>query len=92
MKQKIVVSNVRFPYYQWQQVKSVAAGMGMSTNEYFQYLANTDAIHQITGVKKTKNKTSRAKAYQAFADFASRQVKGKPMRANEDDKIIYGIE
>lgn len=92
MKQKIVVSNVRFPYEDWIIVKSGAANMGMSINEYFQYLSNREVIRQITGTKKAMPHASRAKAYEAFIKFANRKVKGKPMGANEDDKIIYGIE
>jgi hypothetical protein len=92
MKQKIVVSNVRFPYEDWLIVKSGAANMGMSINEYFQYLSNREVIRQITGTKKAIPHTSRAKAFEALLKFANRKVKGKPMGANEDDKIIYGIE
>lgn len=66
--------------------------MGMSINEYFQYLANTDTIKQVTGTKKIIPHTNREKAFSELFKFASRKVKGKPMGANEDDKIIYGIK
>ena len=92
MKQKIVVSNVRFPYQEWIMVKSAAADIGMSINEYFQYLSNQETIRNITGTKKLIPHTTREKAFEALLKFANRKVKGKPMGANEDDKIIYGIE
>ena len=92
MKQKIVVSNVRFPYADWMMVKSGAASMDMSINEYFQYLSNRETIRQITGTKQPLPHSSREKAYEAMLKFANRKIKGKPMGANEDDKIIYGIE
>lgn len=92
MKQKIVVSNVRFPYQDWMMVKSAAADMNMSINEYFQYLSNRETIRQITGTKKSMPHTSREKAYKDFIKFANRKTKGKPMGASEDDKAIYGID
>lgn len=92
MKQKIVVSNVRFPYHDWMIVKSAAAEMGMSINDYFQYLSNTETINKMTGNKKKKlTKKSGYEAMDALLKFAKTH-KGKPMGANEDDKIIYGIE
>lgn|GEM_PF-1029844 len=91
MKQKIVVSNVRFPYEDWMIVKSGAAHMGMSINEYFQYLSRYEVIRSITGAPKkiSKNKYS---GLDALLKFAHRKHKGKPMGANEDDKIIYDVE
>lgn len=91
MKQKIVVSNVRFPYEDWMIVRSSAASMGMSINEYFQYLSNVDQIKRMTGTKKI---TAKAKGYQALRDLIefAKTHKGKPKGANEDDKIIYDIE
>lgn len=91
MKQKIVVSNVRFPYHQWQQVRSAAADLGMSINEYFQYLSNVDQIKKMTGLKKNPKKKSGYEALDKLLEFAKTH-KGKPMGANNDDKAIYGIE
>lgn len=93
MKQKIVVSNVRFPYEDWMMVKSGAANMGMSINEYFQYLSNAEVIRSITGTKKVKL-TSKARGYAALVEFIkfAETHKDKPMGANEDDKIIYDID
>lgn len=93
MKQKIVVSNVRFPVDEWMQLKFAASSMNMSNNEYLRHVVRADSIKSITGSKKVKL-TPRAKAYAAlekFIKFAATH-KGKPMGANEDDKIIYGIE
>lgn len=91
MKQKIVVSNVRFPYEDWMIVKSGAASMGMSINEYFQYLSNVDQIKKMTGIKKNPKRKTGYEALDALLKFAKTH-KGKPMGANEDDKIIYDIE
>ena len=91
MKQKIVVSNVRFPYEDWIIVKSGAAHMGMSINEYFQYLSNAETIKQMTGTKKKASKNTGYESLDELLKFAKTH-KGKPMGANEDDKIIYDIE
>jgi len=91
MKQKIVVSNVRFPYQDWMVVKSSAAEMNMSINDYFQYLSNTETIRKMTGIKKIPKKTTGYEAMDALLKFAKTH-KGKPMGANEDDKAIYDIE
>lgn len=91
MKQKIVVSNVRFPYEDWMIVRSSAASMGMSINEYFQYLSNVDQIKKTTGLKKNPKKKSGYEALDQLLKFAKTH-KGRPMGANDDDKAIYGIE
>ena len=91
MLNKIVVSNVRFPYQDWMMVKSLASDMDMSTNEYIQYTCRLDSIKKITGVKKLKSKPRGYAAMDEFLKFALTH-KGKPMGANEDDKAIYDIE
>ncbi len=92
MKQKIVVSNIRLPIDDWMQLKFSASAMNMSNNEYIKHVIRADAVKSITGVKKVKL-TSKAKAYAAFDKFLEFAMthKGKPMGANEDDKIIYDI-
>ncbi len=90
MKQKIVVSNVRFPYEDWMLVKSAAADMNMSINEYFQYLSRHDSLRSMTGASKKITK-SKSNGFDALLSFANRKHKGRPMGANEDDKAIYDI-
>ncbi len=93
MKQKIVVSNVRFPIDEWMQLKFAASSMNMSNNEYLRQVVRADSIKSLTGSKKVKL-TGRAKAYaalDAFLEFAKTH-KARPMGANEDDKIIYDID
>ena len=90
MKQKIVVSNVRFPYEDWMIVKSMASDMNMSINEYIQYTCRADSIKKITGVKKIKSKPRGYAAMDEFLEFAKTH-KGKPMGASEDDKAIYDL-
>jgi len=87
---KVIVSNVRLPEDEWLQLKTAAASMGMSINEYIRYLFQMDAIRSVTGVRKTKTKVKGYAALEELIDFASK-TRGKPMRASEDDKVIYDI-
>ncbi|PIS18147.1 hypothetical protein COT54_00895 [Candidatus Collierbacteria bacterium CG09_land_8_20_14_0_10_46_12] len=91
MKQKIVVSNVRFPYQDWMMLKSLASDMDMSTNEYIQYACKIDSVKKITGLKKILVKPKNHDPFKELLAFAKTH-KGTPMGANEDDKIIYGID
>jgi len=91
MKKKIVVSNVRFPYEDWMIVKSMASDMNMSINEYIQYTCRIDSVKKITGLKKMKTKPKGHDPFKELLAFA-KSYKGKPMGANEDDKIIYDID
>lgn len=87
--QKIVVSNIRFKYEDWLQLKTMASTKGMSINEYLTCLARIDAIKATTG---TRNMRVKDKGYKAMDAFINRQRTGKPMGASDDDKIIYGID
>lgn len=89
VKQKIITSNVRFPEDEWLAVKAAAADMGMSVNQYFQYLTRTHTILQATGQTNVK---SQPRGLSALVEFAKRQHHGQPMGASEEDKAIYGIE
>lgn len=89
MKQRIVTSNVRFPYQAWLAVKAAAAEMNMSINEYFQYLVSAETIKTLVGIPQVK---SRPMGYAALDKFIHRKITGKPMGASDEDKAIYGIE
>lgn len=88
MASKIVVSNVRFPEDEWLQLKTAAFSMGISVNEYMRYLFRTEAIKNVTGVKRIDFKAS---GYDALEKFINRKMTGKPMGASEEDKAIYDI-
>lgn len=91
MLNKIIVSNVRFPQDEWATLKSAANSHNMSINEYMRYMTRVMSMKTITSTKKIKPRKDPYQALRDLANFAS-SVKFKPMGANEDDKIIYGIE
>ncbi len=84
--QKMVVSNIRFPYDEWLQLKSAAIYSGMSVNEYLIYLTRLDSIRSITGKKIDIEK----KGYGAMSSFLKRKVEYKPSKMSPDDEAIYG--
>lgn len=89
--QTMVVSNIRFPHDEWAVLKSAANSHDMSINEYMRYMTRVMSMKTITSTKKTKPTKDPYEALRDLANFAS-TVKFEPMGANEDDKIIYGIE
>ena len=88
MKNDIVTSNLRLPRQDWLMIKTLAAEEGKSFNEYMRALAENMAL-SLTG----ENEGKRGKKLSIWdLPRVARGIKGKPMGANEDDKIIYGIE
>lgn len=93
MKHKMIVTNLRIPEQNYLAVKAMAAESGMSLNEYLNELADISAKKKFFGIKvggiqkKSKSKT----IYEALWNIANKPYSKKPMGANEDDKIIYGI-
>lgn len=88
MKNDMVTTNLRLPRQDWLMIKTLAAEEGKSFNEYMRVMAENMAL-SLTGESKVF-----AKKKLSIWDLSkvARGIKGKPMGANEDDKIIYGIE
>jgi hypothetical protein len=84
---KMVVTNLRILEEDYSMVRIRAGELGMSLNEYFNWLAQQD-----NSMIDKSNKKNQVSVYEAFADLGKRKIKDKPMGANEDDKIIYGID
>ena len=88
MKNDMVTTNLRLPRQDWLMIKTLAAEEGKSFNEYMRKLAENMALSltEESGVIRKKKLS--------IWDLrrAAKGIKSKPMGANEDDKIIYGIE
>jgi len=69
-------------------IKTLAAEEGKSFNEYMRTLAENMALSLTVESKVSEKKKL------SIWDLSkvAKGVKDKPMGANEDDKIIYGIE
>lgn len=95
MKQKMIISNVRFPESDWLTARVIARELGMSMNQFLYSAMQTETKRLSLGVAKSKTgRQKRVTGYGAL-DALLREVKkmkDKPMGASEDDKIIYGID
>lgn len=80
MSKGIVVTNLRVPSEEWNQLKAVAAEQGMSANEYINFLMR-NVISPITSWKKKAG---------GIWDVPELAKKAKKMdELSRDDKIIY---
>lgn len=91
MKQReMVVTNLRIDRDDYLQVKTWAAELGMSINEYVKYLIQSLSQRRAL----TKNWQAKPRRKYSLWDLGklAQGLKIKPMGASEEDKIIYGIE
>lgn len=86
-----IVTNLRIDENDWLQVKTVAAELGMSINEYINYLLqNTLSKVQFGYPKKSKVK-KRKSIYDLLPALLKEKHKDKGLGLSDDDKIIYGL-
>jgi hypothetical protein len=90
---KIVTTNLRIPEESWLEVKSLAARMGMSSNEYVKR-AVTLAVNSDQIATEEKLERKRKIPFAALLQLAEKVAKmpNKPMGASEEDQVIYGID
>lgn len=84
MKPKIVVTNLRIPETDWLQVKTMAAELGMSINEYVNFLIrDCSARRQLaTTIKETESIWNLEKLA---------TMKNKPVgQLSQEDETVYG--
>lgn len=79
-----IVTNLRIDEAKWLQIKSQASEMGMSVNEYINYL-----ITDLSIKRELIDDFDKAPIWQ-LPDIHKR-VKSSPMGLSEEDEIIYGI-
>lgn len=85
-----IVTNLRIDENDWLQVKTVAAELGMSVNEYINYLIqNTVSKAQFGYPKKTR--IQRKSIYDLLPVLLRSKHKKESFELSEDDKIIYGV-
>lgn len=81
-----IVTNLRIDKNDWLQVKTVAAELGMSVNEYINYLIrDLSAKLELTPPKNPKKGATLLRLSEI-----SKKFKPEPMgELSEDDKVIY---
>ena len=81
-----VVTNLRIPEDRYLMVKSAAAEMGISINEYVnRIISAAPIVAQFGRPKKTKKNI-----YDALAEISKKVAGDKPMGLSDEDEIIYG--
>lgn len=80
---KKIVTNLRIDEEKWLQIKSQASEMGMSVNEYINYL-----ITDLSTKRELITDFDKAPIWQL--PEIHKKIKSKPMGLSEDDEIIYG--
>lgn len=81
-----IVTNLRIDENDWLQLKSEAGEIGMSVNEYVNFLLRDLSIRRSLNPKKEDA------LFWRLGEL-SRKFKPEPLgELSEDDKIIYGID
>lgn len=88
----MTVTNLRMPEENWIKVKTSAANLGISANEYIITLIDDSMRRQFFAYTE-KPSTSRKKTrfYEPLWRIIEKPSKRKPMGASKEDKIIYDI-
>ncbi|OGH17392.1 MAG: hypothetical protein A3C22_01280 [Candidatus Levybacteria bacterium RIFCSPHIGHO2_02_FULL_37_10] len=88
---KKIVTNLRVDENDWLQIKTMAAEMGMSVNEYVNYLIKDLSLRRelFTDKKIAKKKARELAPIWKLGEIAKR-VKSSPLgELSSDDKLIY---
>lgn len=90
MLNRIVVTNLRVPEYNWLELKAIAAGEGVSINEYLNMLIDKYAVKQAVAPDVQVRKAKRKNIWAALRDLSEMAVVNKSTdELSEDDKVIY---
>jgi len=80
----MITTNLRMEEADWLQIKAMAGELGMSFNEYVNYL-----IRQVS-TKKQLGKMENYKDASIWEELPGlAKIKNRPGKFNKDDKIIY---
>lgn len=82
------MTNLRMEENDYLQAKKMASEMGISLNEYFNYLSQDNVRSAVFG--KSDRKTKKKKDFlEALRELADKKFSGKGMGLSEEDEIIY---
>lgn len=91
MAGKIITTNLRIPDYNWLELKTLAAGGGVSVNEFLNILINEYALKHVMApdIKIKKSKKSK-NIWAALRDLAQTPSTNEPLgKLSEEDMVIY---
>ena len=92
MNSKMIVTNLRMKEENWLQVKSVAADMGMSVNEYLNYITQNETSKAMFRKPVKKLRKTKKSIFDALLTLANDKSPNKPMGSSDEDDIIYDIK
>lgn len=85
-----IVTNLRIDEADWLRIKSMAAGLGMSANQYIIELIESVSVKQELGLDLTDFEGEENKRYSIWNLPNLANIKDKPMGLSKEDEIIYG--
>lgn len=90
-QQPMVITNLRIPASDYRQIKSLAGELGMSVNEYINFIAKDATRKRMMKHDVATSKPRRAKEtiLEAFDRIA--KMPGKPMGWSREDEAIYSV-
>lgn len=83
----MVITNLRMEKNAWRQVKAAAGELGMSANEYLNYLAKSYSLARSLGTKKN----FREPIWDLPQIAKSWPRSNKKYKLSAEDRLIYGI-
>lgn len=91
MKQPMVVTNLRIPTPEYQQLKMAANDSGMSVNQYIRTMVKSTAVQKMMAVTEDKVPDTTQAFYDDMLALANAVPNVKAYDVSDDDAIIYGV-
>ncbi len=86
----MVVTNLRLPADEYQQMRIIAAEKGISVNQYIRDSLEKIGLYQQLGIAPDKKKKTTRKKLSIWDLPKLAKLKDAPMGLSEEDQIIYG--
>lgn len=85
----MVISNIRMPEADWLQVKAAAGDLGMSINQYLNFVVEKCTFTRSLSKKPQKIKLKHASLWDL--PMLVKNIKNKPMGLSKEDEEIYSV-
>lgn len=89
MNQRMIISNIRMLENDWFAVKAAASDLGMSINQYINFVVEKCTLNRALAKKPQKIKLKHDSIWD-FPELA-KKIKAKPMGLSKEDEEIYSI-
>lgn len=89
MKQRMVISNIRMPETDWLQVKAAAGDLGMSVNQYLNFVVERCTLTRSLAKKPQEIKLKHVSLWDL--PMLVKNIKNKSMGLSKEDEEIYSL-